>query len=69
MAKKQLYDSSFYKELISQINKLERKKAAVRRTEGRGSNVPALKSPIAQRAAAYLLKKRKNNLKKGDEKA
>lgn len=68
MANKQHYDSSFYKELIAQINRLESKKAAVRRTEGRGSKVPPHNSPIAQKAAAYLLKKRKKNLMKGRNK-
>ncbi|MEE1279466.1 MAG: hypothetical protein UHH95_01375 [Oscillospiraceae bacterium] len=68
MANKLLYDGSFYKELITQINRLERKKASRRRQEGRGSSVPAHNAPLSERAAAYLSEKRKKKRQKGEEK-
>ena len=56
MAYKPLYDQAYVKTLISQINKLNKRKTARRRSEQRASDTPSLKFSQSQKAAAVILK-------------
>ncbi len=62
MSYKPLYTAEFFKELMSQINSLENKKRAHRRSEGRHSQKTYEPSPISARAARVLLKRRQNKV-------
>ena len=66
MAYKPLYDEAYLKSLISQIQKLNKRKLTRRRSEHRASQVPEMNFSESQKAAAVILKNIRNK-KKGDK--
>ena len=66
MAYKPLYDEAYLKSLISQIQKLNKRKLTRRRSEHRASQVPKMDFSESQKAAAVILKNIRSK-RKGEE--
>ncbi len=60
MAYKPLYDNDFFKNLAAQIDAMERKKAKGRTTQQRQPKRKEQREPNAAKAAALLLRMRRN---------
>ena len=67
MAYKSIYDEAYLKTLISQIQKLNKRKNSRRHAEQRAAEVPEFNFTQSQKAAATILKSLKNK-KKGEKK-
>ena len=67
MAYKPVYDEAYLKTLISQINKLNKRKDARLQGQQRATDVPKFNFTQSQKAAATILKSIKNK-RKGEKK-